>query len=204
MSIGETIVSKLPPWLIATIFISISVITLLLFVSDRTLTCTLKEGISCGVSPSKGKVATETYYGYYYNLDENSRLICDSETVEIGFSGDEVPITAHSAGMVRDRDGTQSPNKWVFQGYKHGSNLALAYVTEQKPTSGNGVYYLIKNQGEYAGFWAGVNGPTGKIISCPYVLTKTAKRANESCQARWPRVFTASTGCREVLFPEGS
>ena len=80
---------------------------------------------------------------------------------------------------MKDRDGNSAEGSWLLQGYKHGNNLAMAYVSDYKPRSGNGVYYLVPNQGEYAGFWIGIDSPSGKVIRCPYVLTNK----DRSCAA---------------------
>ncbi|MEO8327577.1 MAG: hypothetical protein ABI618_17125, partial [Nitrospirota bacterium] len=120
--------------------------------------------------------------------------------VYLEFSDDEVSLRARTAGMVKDRDGSLIERSWIHRGYKHGNNLAVSYVTEAKPTTGNGVYYLIQTNGDYAGFWIGVDWPSGKTIRCPYLLTRTEKRGNETCEDRWPYVFSATTACTEVIF----
>jgi hypothetical protein len=64
-----------------------------------------------------------------------------------------------------------------------------------------GVYYLALSRGDYAGFWIGLDAISGKVIQCPYVLSDTENNANETCEGRWPHVFSEATACREVNLP---
>jgi len=200
MAEEEPSMSKMPPWIIGVSVIAVVIIALLLFFSQKPFKCIKSnEGFSCGFV-SEQNWAKEKYIGYFYDWDEKKNTYCSSETVDLEFSEDEVSLRARTSGNVKDRDGRLIDRSWIHRGYKHGNNLAIAYVTEAKPTTGNGVYYLIQTNGDYAGFWIGVDWPSGKTIRCPYLLTKTEKRGSETCEERWPYVFSSATACTEVVF----
>lgn len=195
-----SIIEKIPIWVIGVSIIGVIVFILLLFFSQKPFNCNMtKDGFSCGFV-SDTNVTHDKYFGYFYDWDEKKRTYCSYEIVDITFSDDELSVQAKTTGKVKDRDGSLVERSWIHRGYKHGNNLAISYVTESKPTTGNGVYYLVQNQGDYAGFWVGVDWPSGKIIHCPYLLTKTEKRGNESCEDRWPQIFSKSNACIEVKF----
>lgn len=192
--------ARVPPWIVGIAIIAVLIIALLLFFSDRPFTCTkTKDGYICGFINGT-KFTHEKFLGYFYDWDEKRNTYCSSEVVDLEFSDDEVSIQAKTTGKVKDRDGGLVERSWNHRGYKHGNNIAIAYVTDRKPTTGNGVYYLVQSQGDYAGFWIGTDWPSGKTIRCPYVLTKTEKRGSESCEERWPYVFSPATVCQEVFF----
>ncbi|MBI4996745.1 MAG: hypothetical protein HZC22_07580 [Rhodocyclales bacterium] len=201
MSNDKSIIEKMPPWVIGVAIIAVVIFISLLFFSQNPFACSRdSDGFSCGFI-REPTVIYEKLHGYFYDWDETGNTYCSHEILDLGFVDDEVSITARATGAVKNRDGNLVENKWMFRGYKHGNNLAIAYVTERPPRTGNGVYYLIQNQGEYAGFWMGVDSPSGKTIRCPYVLTTTEKRGNESCELRWPHIFSPTNGCYEIVFP---
>ena len=201
-----SMVRKMPPWVIAFAVVAILVLAVLLFISKTNAGCIWGEGrFSCGFDLDKTQRFTEPrkFHGYYYNWSDKGEVNCSSETVTLRFSVDEKVIEGQSVGnVVMDNHGTSAKNSWTLRGFNYGNKLALAYVTEKTPVSGNGIYYLIKEQGEYAGFWIGVNSPSNRIIRCPYLLTTVEKPANEICEQRWPRVFNSANTCQEVAFSE--
>lgn len=200
MTDTKSIFDKVPPWVIGSVSIAVIVVALLLFFSNRPFQCSkTNEGFSCGFV-REPNTTYKHYIGYFYNWDKERNTYCTSESMDIGYSDDGVSLVAHTSGKIKDRDGNYIERSWVHRGYKHGNNLAIAYVTENRPTTGNGVYYLVQTDGEYAGFWIGINWLSGKAIRCPYVLTDSEKRGNETCEQRWPQSFSKENECKEVSF----
>ncbi|MBT9597448.1 MAG: hypothetical protein IV094_15815 [Vitreoscilla sp.] len=194
-------IQKLPAWVIAVVALAIAFVIGLLFFSKNPISCSKNEdGFACGFVRPLDAV-TDKYYGYFSDLDEKGSVYCSHERIDVSFLSDDVSVRARSVAKVKDRDGNLVEESWIIQGYKYGEKLALAYITEHPPRSGNGVYYLIATQGEYAGFWLGVDSPSGKTIRCPYVLTRTEKPEVLSCEQRWPSVFSSTNACREISFP---
>ena len=201
MGTSNPLLAKLPPWVLSLAIVAVVVVIGLLYISKTPFRCSnSSEGFSCGFVSEPG-VVHENYVGYYYDWDERGATYCAHEDLDLGFADDEVSITAKSIGKVKDRYGELVDASWSLRGYKLGTNLALAYISAQLPRTGNGVYYLIQNRGEYAGYWIGFDSPSGKVIRCPYLLTKSKKAETESCESRWPQVFSAANQCREVVFP---
>lgn len=129
------------------------------------------------------------FNGYYYTLDDQGVDKCGHEKIKVKFFEDNITIEAFASGTVHDHNGSPVVRTWTYKGYRHGNDLALAYVTADKLPTGNGIYYLLSRGGDYAGYWMGTDFPTDARVQCPYVLTQVEIRGNESCEKMWPDVF---------------
>ncbi len=181
----------LPPWLLGIALLAIIGLAVLLFYSGARIECGQSDAkFTCGFTKLEGYEEKE-FNGYFYTLDDQGKNTCANEKIKIRFYDDNITIAAYAEGTVHDHNGSLIKRTWTYRGYRHGNDLALAYVTADKLPTGNGIYYLLSRGGDYAGYWMGTDFPTDARVQCPYVLTRTEKRGNESCEKLWPDVFVA-------------
>lgn len=185
---------NLPPWLLAMCLIaSIAVISLLYF-SDATIECGKRDTLySCGFTKPM-KYDEKEFIGYFLTLDAKGKETCLEETIKMRFFNDNKTVEGHAEGNVHDHNGSLVKRTWTYRGFRHGNDIALAYVTEDRLPTGNGIYYLLSRGGDYSGYWMGIDFPTDVRVQCPYVLSTTKKRGSETCDQVWPDVF--KQGCR--------
>ena len=147
------------------------------------------DNFSCGFS-SNNEFEKKLLNGYFYTLDDVGNTVCVSEKLQLKFYEDHYTVKASSGGNVHDKDGHLIKSKWIQIGFRHGNNLALAYITDSNSPTGTGVYYLMARGNEYAGYWLGLDFPLGHKFQCPYILTPSEKPEDQTCEDRWPEVFT--------------
>lgn len=157
-------------------------------------------GFSCGLDGKKiscefGNESTpeeKRMTGYFYTLDDKGGTVCVSENIVLKFYEDKATIEGHSSGEVHSKGGMLISKQWLLSGFRHGNDLSLAYTTDSNLRTGAGVYYPMEMGEEYAGYWLGLDFPLGHKVQCPALLTPNKKQVNETCEQRWPRVFTGN------------
>ena len=197
MTDSASALDKIPVWVLGVAIVAVIVLATLLYLSGKSFGCSKSStSFSCGFAQEPA-FTSESFFGYYYDWDEKRNSVCTEEVLTLGFS-DAGLIRGNSSANVKDRFGGTSVNTWIHTGFRFGDNIAAAYTTDRRRRTGNGVYYLMKSEDENAGFWVGISSPSGKTIRCPYVLTKTQKPPNESCESRWPKLFSVANECKEL------
>ncbi|NOU12039.1 MAG: hypothetical protein HOO98_18770 [Nitrospira sp.] len=179
----------LPPWLLGLTLLVLVGVVGLLYISGTHFECGASgPKFTCGFTKAT-RYEEKPFHGYYYTLDDHGQTTCGHERINVRFFEDNITLEAFAEGTVHDRNGSQVNRTWTYKGFRHGNDLALAYVTADKLPTGNGIYYLLSRGGDYAGYWMGIDFPTDVKVQCPYVLTQAEKRGNETCEKLWPNVF---------------
>lgn len=185
----EKIFSSLTPAVLITALLILGMLLGLLYWGGELFVCGRYENeFFCGFK-KKSNYKEKEMFGYFNTLDDQKKTVCMSEKLKLKFYDDDNSIESSSKGQVHNKDGKRKDNKWIQKGFIHGNILSLAYITDDSPPTGSGVYYLVHNGSERVGYWLGLDFPTRKMVQCPYVLTQNEKPKDQTCEKKWPEIF---------------
>ncbi len=189
---GDTLkrILKLHPAVLIISRFLIAGLFIVMYLRGTGFACGLDDAKISGEFGNKSTPEEKRMTGYFYTLDDKGKTVCFSENIVLKFYEDKVTVDGHSGAKVHQKDGTLINREWLLTGFRHENNLSLAYITNSNSPTGAGVYYLMERGDEYAGYWLGLDLPLGHKVRCPYLLTTNEKPVNETCEQRWPDIFT--------------